>query len=108
MSLAFSSCSKSGLSGPAEPVIASTTWPPATGPVLAIGKAVLMVQPVSRKRAARTRVPHTRRRLPTLPVGLEPDVGDRCDQEDGGQHPRRVVELALQAAPGAVPAAQPA
>src|SRR5262245_22954518 len=109
MSLAFSSPSKSGLSGPGDPVIASTTWPPGTGPVRAIGRAVFKLQPVSTSMAAaRTRGTRVRCRQRTLLVGLEPDVGDRRDEEDSCQHPGRVVELALQAAPGAIAATQPA
>src|SRR5262245_45378464 len=108
MSLALSSCSKSGLRGPGEPEIASTTWPPGTGPVLAMGSERLMPQPVTRKRAARTSGPPLRCWRRTLLVGLEPDVGGGRDEEDSGQHPGGVVELALEAAPGAVAPAQPA
>src|SRR5262245_6956098 len=108
MSLALSSCSKSGLSGPGEPEIASTTWPPGTGPVRAMGSGRLTLQPVIRKRTARASGPPLRCGRRTLLVSLEPDVSDGRDEEDSGQHPGRVVELALQAAPGAVAPTEPA
>src|SRR5689334_3167623 len=36
-----------------------------------------------------------------------PDVGDRADEERGDQDPRGPVDLALEPAPGAIPAAEP-
>src|SRR5262249_17850406 len=91
-----------------EPEIASTTWPPGTGPVRAMGSGRLTLQPVIRKRTARASGPPLRFGRRTLLVSLEPDVSDGRDEEDSGQHPGRVVELALQAAPVGSPPPSPA
>src|ERR1700737_5294569 len=40
-------------------------------------------------------------------VGRDPDVRDGDDEEDGREHPRRIVDLTLEAAPRAVAASQP-
>src|SRR5262245_21180158 len=108
MSFSFASCSNRGLSGPVVPATASTTWPPGTGPLEMGSIAGSALQPASRTAATAMSAGLVSIRLTSLDVLLEPDVRDGDDEERGRQHPGGVVELALEAAPGAVPAPQPA
>src|SRR5215472_2147828 len=106
MSCSLAPSSKSGLSGPGVPTMASTTCPPDTGPMRAIGSPDSDWHAHSSKRAARAAPPERPRT--TLLVGLEPDVRDGDDEKRAGQDPRGVEKLPLQAAPGPVASSQPA
>src|SRR5713226_1719385 len=99
MSRVVSTDSNSGLSGPATPTRASTAVPPRAG----LGTVATGWHPPSAITAA---IAAMRNRLPVM--GFQVDVGDRADQEGHDQDPGRPVDLALQAAAGAVTAAQPA
>src|SRR4030088_2093885 len=106
-SFSLTPCSKSGFSGPAVPATASTTLPPWTGPRSSIGGEGTPEHAQIRKRTARAARRGMRATLGASLgyVGLEPDVGDGGDEERRCQHPGRVEELALEAAPGPVAAA---
>src|ERR1700682_1430794 len=93
----LSTDSKSGLRTPAEPTSASTAVPPRAG----FGTVATGWHPPSARATAA--IAAVRSRL--LEMGSHPDEGQRADQEGGGEHPRRPVDLALQAAARAVPAA---
>src|SRR5258708_3618459 len=103
MSRALSSAANSGLSVPASPTIASVTLPPRCGPVLVIsdsGSQPARQTAMSRAAAA------TRADLRMLDFDGDPDVGQRHDEEADHQHPGRQVDLAFEAAPRAVAAAE--
>src|SRR5205807_521661 len=90
--------SNSGLSTDGWPTSASTAVPPRAG----LGTVATGWHPASARTAANaatTRLPREMRR--------HPDVGYRADEERDDQDPRGPVNLALEAAPGAVPAAEP-
>src|SRR2546426_2269308 len=90
--------SKSGLSTVGCPTRASTAVPPRAG----FGTVATGWHPASARAAANAAARNLR-----LEMRRHPDVGDGADQEAGDQDPRRPVDLALEAAPRAVPAAQP-
>src|SRR5205807_2664811 len=90
--------SNRGLSTDGWPTSASTAVPPRAG----LGTVATGWHPASARTAANAatqRLPREMRR--------HPDVGYRADEERDDQDPGGPVDLALEAAPGAVPAAEP-
>src|ERR1700674_3338897 len=95
----LSTVSNSGFRTPAAPTSASMAVPPRAG----FGTVATGWHPTRANTTAAAAVTY---RLPEM--GSHPDEGQRADQEGGDEHPRGPVDLALQAATGAIPAAQPA
>src|SRR3982074_3775034 len=95
----LSTDSKSGLRMPAAPTSASTGVPPCAGS----GTVATGWHPARARATAATAAVSSR----LLEMGSHPDEGQRADQEGGGEHPRRPVDLALEPAAGAIPAAPP-
>src|SRR5712664_578288 len=99
-SRALSSASNSGFSTPARPTSASTAVPPRAG----LGTVATGWHATS----ATSTMPATRsRRNDLLRMSRHPDVAQRAQKKRDRQHPRGPVDLPLQPAAGAVPAAQP-
>src|SRR5712664_230998 len=95
----LSTDSKSGLSTPAAPTSASTAVPPRA----AFGTVATGWHPTRARTTAAAAAVNSRLRE----MGSHPDEGQRADQEGGGEHPGRPVDLALQPAAGAITAAAP-
>src|SRR5579859_8044332 len=93
-----SSCSNSGFSAPGAPTSASTAVPPRA----ALGTVAIGWHPA---RASAAKAMAAR---PLLQMSVHPDVGDRADQECGGDDPGGPVDLPLEAAACAVTAADAA
>src|SRR2546423_12038049 len=89
--------SNSGLSTVGWPTNASTAVPPRAG----FGTVATGWHATSARAAANAAAKRLR-----LEMRRHPDVGDGADQETDDQDPRRPVDLALEAAPRAVPAAK--
>src|SRR5207245_6321156 len=90
--------SNSGLSTVGCPTSASTAVPPRAG----FGTVATGWHAVSARAAATAATATTLR----LEMSCHPDVGDGARKESHDQDPRRPVDLALQAAPRAVTAAE--
>src|SRR5487761_469113 len=97
----LSTDSKSGLSTPAEPTSASTAVPPRAG----FGTVAPGWQPTSMTATATAAAAAVSRRLPEI-AGSQRGEDDRADEEGDDEHPAGPVDLALQAAARAVPAAR--
>src|SRR5258708_32010829 len=95
----LSTDSKSGLSTPAAPTSASTAGPPRA----AFGTVATGWHPTRARTTAAAAAVNSRLRE----MGSHPDEGQRADQEGGGEHPGRPVDLALQPAAGAINPAPP-
>src|SRR5207237_5997901 len=98
-------CSSSGFSVRTLPTTASVTVPPGLGPawVDATPARDEIEQPGSKTRpASPARSRRTNRLGGVRKVRLDPDVGDGDDEEDSREHPRRVVDLALEAPTGSI------
>src|ERR1700716_2030502 len=95
----LSTDSKSGLRTPAAPTSASTAVPPRAG----FGTVATGWHPTRARATAAPAAVSSR----LLEMGSHPDEGQRADQEGGGEHPRRPVDLALEPAAGGIPAAAP-
>src|SRR3981081_3656320 len=93
----LSTVSKSGFRTPGGPTSASTAVPPRAG----LGTVATGWHPTSASDAAA----HAAASIRLLEMGSYPDEGQRADQESGDEHPRGPVDLALQAAAGAIAAA---
>src|ERR1700682_2952691 len=93
----LSTDSKRGFRTPAAPTSASTAVPPRAG----LGTVAPGWHPTS----ANDTAAHAAARICLLEMGSYPDEGQRANQERGDKNPRRPVDLALQAATGAIPAA---
>src|SRR5436305_11831308 len=120
MSRASSSSAKSGLRYPAAPAMASVKVPPLSAPLVRAPvtsvRAEVAVEmgagagwqaaPTRPSRASQQ--PGARRRPRRLmgEAGRDDDVGHRDGQEAEDQHPGGPVQLALEAAPGAIAAAE--
>src|ERR1700682_3327770 len=96
----LSTDSKSGFSTPADPTSASTAVPPRAG----LGTVATGWHATSA--TATAAVAAMSRRLPEI-TGSQRGEDDRADEEGDDKHPRGPVDLALQAAAGAVSAAVP-
>src|ERR1700688_2311003 len=96
----LSTVSNSGFSTPAAPTSASTAVPPPAG----CGTVATGVQATSANTTAAIAAVTCR----LLEMGSHPDEGQRADKEGGDEDPGRPVDLALQAATRAIPAAEPA
>src|SRR5215472_19361664 len=97
MSVALAFASNSGLKTLAWPTSASIAVPPRAG----FGTVATGWQPADTKTAASkaaTRV--------LMDMSRHPDVGDGAHEEGADEHPRRPVDLALEATPRAVAAAE--
>src|SRR6266849_1995029 len=90
--------SKSGLSTAACPTRASMAVPPRAG----FGTVATGWQATSTRSAANAAIESL------LEMRRHPNVGDRAHQEGDHEDPGGPVDLALEAAPGAITAAQPA
>src|SRR6267378_6038861 len=111
-SRALSSAWKSGFSTPAWPTRASTAVPPRAGfGTVATGwqaASARVARITAHSKSPPPRVPATKSRGDELlRMCRDPDVGERADQEGGGQHPRSPVDLPLEPTAGAIPAAEP-
>src|ERR1700716_4127510 len=92
-----SSCENSGFSEPGEPTSASTAVPPRA----AFGTVAIGWHPTAARiaTAAQMLATRSRARLGVRKMLLDPEVGDREDQEGDHHVPRGPVNLALQATP---------
>src|SRR5437879_4841504 len=90
--------SNSGLSTDGWPTSASTAVPPRAG----LGTVATGWHPASARTAANAATKSLPREM-----RRHPDVGYRADEERDDQDPGGPVDLAPEAAPGAVPAAEP-
>src|ERR1700682_5948667 len=95
----LSTDSKRGLRTPAAPTSASTAVPPRAG----FGTVATGWHPPSARATVASAAANSR----LLEMGSHPDEGQRADQEGGGEHPGRPVDLALEPAAGVIPAAAP-
>src|SRR5487761_1028842 len=95
------STSNRGFSTPGAPTSASTAVPPRLG----FGAVATGWQPMSTTAASAAEAARRLTRMSSQPIG-DPDVGDRGDQEGGGEHPRGPVDLTLEAPARPVPAAE--
>src|ERR1700694_4138255 len=94
----LSTVSNNGFKTPAAPTSASTAVPPRAG----LGTVATGWHPARTSTAASAAVDSRLREM-----RFHPDEGHRADQEGGDQHPRGPVDLTLQAAARAIPAAAP-
>src|SRR5258708_23623248 len=90
----WSTDTKSGLSTPAPPTSAAT----AVRPRAAFATVATGWPPTRARTTAAAAAVNSRLRE----MGSHPDEGQRADQEGGGEHPGRPVDLALQPAAGAI------
>src|SRR6202165_2782206 len=95
----LSTDSNRGCSTPAPPTRASTAVPPRAG----FGTVATGWHPARARATAAPAAVNSR----LLEMGSHPDEGQRADEEGGAEHPRRPVDLALEPAAGAIPAAAP-
>src|ERR1700737_4929662 len=102
MSRALSSTAKRGLSDGASPTTPPPPVPPRCGPCLRMAAAGSQAATTARLSASAAISP-ARRRL--LGMSADPDVGDGDDEERGHHDPGRQIDLALEAPPRAVAAA---